>query len=287
MAIPIYSCDFITDDQLSFQVALSTVILLILAFFMLPNHSQESNKEQQRSKPNKTPVKRHNLDKTIPEAPMKKRKITPISPKIAPVQLFTEPKAQNETLVVKGTTKPIIIKDLRTIPSNNQGSFSVVNYLLTLSSISSIEQALSILSIESGLYDFTAPVSQVRPLVLSYKCITEHVQSLINIKAALTYLNKEKYAMPHSGNGYMTTFKDGKNYLITDKVFNAICQIKQVNYNLSKALKRIYQNNKRVWSEIPKSFEDSCALAREAHILSIHNTRLHTKNSNMTSWAEW
>jgi len=290
MALPIHFPELVYPDDLSLQVAVFTIISLLLSFFILPQGSEGEDEEQERrpSQEITTPQKRPRGVPT-PAAPKKKQRVSKPSPVMEPKQLFPEQEVETKTQSEKPTVIIPKIKDIRTLPSvEHKLSFGTeINCKLTLSTLKRAQQAKTLLSTESALYDFTGPVSQRRALALTNACIEQHLQSLINIKAALTFLNQSNYPLPHNGSGTLTSYKDGSDYLLTDKVFNAICHLTQVNYNLSKALNKVYDTNKSKWAQIPLTFENACALAREAHILAMHISRLHSVNSNMTSWADW
>jgi len=290
MALPINFPDLVYTDHLSLQVALFTIVSLLLSFFILPQDSESEGEEQDLRLTGdiQTPQKRPRALPT-PSAPKKKQRTITPSPVLKPKALFTE--EENKPAAQIKPTKVVLpkIKDVRTLPSiEHKLSFGTqVNSKLTLSILKSQQQAKDLLNAEATLYDFTGPVSERRPLALTNSCIELHIQSLINIKCALTYLNQTQCALPHNGTGTLTSFRDGSRYLLTDKAFNAICHVTQVNYNLSKALNKVYDENKAKWSQIPKAFENACALAREAHILAMHISRLHSANANMTSWSDW
>lgn len=285
MALPINIPEFVDSEKVSLQVALFTIISLLLSFFILPENSEDNTQESEEHKEEvtETPQKRPRTLQT-PSAPKKKPRTCKPSSKLTPKALF---KDEQKTETSPSTIPKI--KDIRTFPSvQHTLSFGThINSKLTLSAIKSETQAIEILDRLSTLYDFTAPISLRRALVLTNTCIEQHVMSLIEIKSALTFLNRAHCALPHNGSGTLTSYKDGTDYLLTDKAFNAICHISQVNHNLSKALNKVFSTNKTQWTIVPKTFENACSLAREAHILSRHISRLHNVNTNMTSWAEW
>jgi hypothetical protein len=99
-------------------------------------------------------------------------------------------------------------------------------------------------------------------------------------------LNQNDFILSHNGSGTISQYNDA-NYFLIDKVFNAITHIYRVNQNLSKTLRTVYETNKRQWTEIPKTFENACSLARQAHILTQEISRLYSVNANMTPWADW
>lgn len=292
MALPIHFTELIYTDDLSLQVALFTIISLLLSLFVIPQDSecQAEPEGTRHSEQIKTPQKRPRTIR-IPDAPQKKPRTSKPLPGLKPKALFTE----EEKLPVTHTKTPTVhlpkIKDLRTLPSleHNLLSFGTeINYKLTYSTLKTQLQAEEILNTETTHYDITGPISERRAVsIFMSDCIKQHIQSLINIKAALTFLNKTKSPLPSNGSSTLMSYKDGSNYLLSDKVFNAICYITIFNYNLSKALDKVYDTHKSRWSKIPLIFENDCALTRDAHILASHISRLYSINVNMTSWADW
>lgn len=219
-----------------------------------------------------------------PDAPKKVTKRKQNKRRIASVATHLD--FSDEAEQTTETAKPIQIKDIRTKPNRGEKlspeTETVCSFYKPHNTIIPIEDALNA---DADAIDPTNP-DRKKPNV-SVVDIINYILTLNRMIQNLQVLNINRVALPHFGDGELTTRDDEYSYYLIDKLFNASYNTNNINEQLSNILANIYQKNKGSWTTIPDTYAHACQLCRDATILGAQLQREVSYNMNLTPWSDW
>lgn len=296
MALPITFPNI--DKPLDIQVVITIYCIFIALLVLLP-HLLPKEKETSQTKQQVT--KNENTQKKYPSTPILTKRTSPKQPPGAPIAKRTKieetPSIKNNirrTLFNPIKEKPTGAKQIYDLRTTNleENQLCISTHILTQISIKNIKSAFEanhILKNTSKLYDISTVEGKncLSKLYLNKKGIETYVASLISILSALKYLNNHHIALPHSGDGEFSTYKNSNNYMLIDQIGNAIIGISKANKALTKSLESEYYKYKKTWTTAPHSYVGSCKLCRDAYTLVTQINREHINNCNLTNWSDW
>lgn len=310
------------DPRVLVGLILTALYGIIVAFTIFAFQEKTTSKTTDQ----KTPTKRANKSPICPGAPKPKRQRVECSPKLssvsrrlfadavvaetdaalecpgAPMKQHTAPStiediksvstvlqfAEDQIAGLKTTDTipaqaPVV--DIRTRPDRDEllsaETETICSFYKPESNLSCIENCLSA---DADTIDFTNP-DRKKPDV-KVVSIINYILTLNRLLKNLQVLNDNDIALPHAGNGVSTT-RDDDEYLLVDKLNNAVLNAEVMNRQLSSILVNDFNRYKTSWETIPKKYVEVCQLSREAGIIARYLQQELSYNMNLTSWADW